>query len=71
MNAPAAVRKQRKIDEATGRATIKCHYDYDMLDDLEKGARELRRMDWTVKVRLINQARRALELEAQLKGTSL
>lgn len=70
MNAPAAVRKQRRIDEAADRDAIKCHYDHATLDQLEAGARELSRMDWTVKVRLINQARRALELEAQLKGTN-
>ena len=45
---------------------IKSHYTEQMLDELEKRAHEMSRMDKADKVKLINMSRHALALEAHL-----
>lgn len=57
-------RKPRQVAAEVERNTIKIHFTNAELAVMEKKARELSRMDWTDKVKLINQARRALCLEA-------
>ena len=57
-------RKPRQIAAEAERNTIMVHFTSGELADMEKHARELSRMDWTDKVKLINQARRALCLES-------
>jgi len=42
------------------------HYTAEELDALEKGAREIRRMDWTDKVKLIQGNRLAIEQDRLL-----
>ena len=62
-NAPATIRKQRRLDQEVDRNAVKIHFQEAELAAMDKRARELSRMDWTDKVRLINQARLALRFQ--------
>ena len=61
-------RKPRQIAAEQARCEVKSHYTAAELDEMEKRARHLSRMDWTDKVKLINSARYALQLESQVAG---
>ena len=47
---------------------VKAHYTLDQLADLEKHANEMSRMDKTDKLKLINMARYALQVEDENKS---
>lgn len=58
---------RRKAALNNERVQVKIHFTKEELDEMEKRARELSRMDWTDKVKLISQARHAIMLESMVR----
>lgn len=67
-NKPAAVRRERRANQEQDRNAVKIHFKEPELAAMEERARNWSRMDWADKVRLINQSRRALALEAAFEA---
>ena len=53
----------KKAARDAARCEVRLHFTMDELDEMEKRAREWSRMDWCDKVKLISQARHAIEME--------